>query len=140
MVGAAQARLLVCLTGWRNLMALEALASDDYFGRRGTSWRQCYRRCTTPSSRQALRRTRREGAAEAMAAYDGHFNRIENNLGTMRGEIKNDLAVMRGDMNVMRADINNDLVFIRGDINLLKWMNGITWALCFGILFKLFLR
>ena len=29
---------------------------------------------------------------------------------------------------------------IRGDINLLKWMNGITWALCFGILFKLFLH
>jgi hypothetical protein len=50
-------------------------------------------------------------AAEAMAAYDGRFNKIENDLGT-----------------------------IRGDINLLKWMNGITWGLCFGILFKLFLH
>jgi hypothetical protein len=53
-----------------------------------------------------------------MAAYDGRFNKIEGDLG-----------VIRGDINV-----------IRGDINLLKWMNGITWALCFGILFKLFLR
>jgi hypothetical protein len=29
---------------------------------------------------------------------------------------------------------------IEGDLNLLKWMNGITWALCFGILFKVFLH
>ncbi len=29
---------------------------------------------------------------------------------------------------------------IESDLNLLKWMNGITWALCLGILFKLFLR
>ncbi|RJF76695.1 integrase [Rhodopseudomonas palustris] len=43
-------------------------------------------------------------AAEAMAAYEGRFNKIE------------------------------------GDLNLLKWMNGITWALSFGILFKLFLH
>jgi hypothetical protein len=50
-------------------------------------------------------------AAEAMAAYEGRFNGIEHDLGA-----------------------------IRGDINLLKWMNGITWALCFGILFKLFLH
>ena len=57
-------------------------------------------------------------AAEAMAAYDGRFNKIEGDLGMIRG------------------DINT----IRGDINLLKWMNGITWALCFGILFKLFLH
>jgi hypothetical protein len=57
-------------------------------------------------------------AAVAMAAYDGRFNKIE------------------GDLGVIRGDINT----IRGDINLLKWMNGITWALCFGILFKLFLH
>ena len=57
-------------------------------------------------------------AAEALAAYDGRFNKIEGDLGTIRGEI----------------------YVIRGDINLLKWMNGITWALCFGILFKLFLH
>jgi hypothetical protein len=50
-------------------------------------------------------------AAVAMAAYDGRFNKIEGDLG-----------------------------MIRGDIHPLKWMNGITWALCFGILFKLFLR
>ena len=43
-------------------------------------------------------------AAEAMAAYESRFSKIE------------------------------------GDLNLLKWMNGITWALSFGILFKLFLH
>ena len=57
-------------------------------------------------------------AAEAMAAYDGRFNGIEHDLG-----------IIRGDINI-----------VRGDINLLKWMNGITWALCFGIIFKLFLH
>ena len=43
-------------------------------------------------------------AAEAMAAYEGRFNKVER------------------------------------DLDLLKWMNGITWALCFGILLKLFLH
>ncbi|MDB6099065.1 MAG: hypothetical protein JWN58_1768 [Gammaproteobacteria bacterium] len=57
-------------------------------------------------------------AAEAMAAYEGRFNGIEHDLGLIRGDIN----------------------MVRGDINLLKWMNGITWALCFGILFKLFLH
>ena len=57
-------------------------------------------------------------AAVAMAAYDGRFNKIEGDLGMIRGDIH----------------------MIRGDVNLLKWMNGITWALCFGILFKLFLH
>ena len=57
-------------------------------------------------------------AAVAMAASEGRFNKIEGDLGMIRG------------------DINT----IRGDINLLKWMNGITWALCVGIIFKLFLR
>jgi hypothetical protein len=57
-------------------------------------------------------------AAEAMAAYEGRFNGIEHDLG-----------IIRGDINI-----------VRGDINLMKWMNGITWALCFGIIFKLFLR
>ena len=50
-------------------------------------------------------------AAVAMAAYESRFYKIEGDLGV-----------------------------IRGDINLLKWMNGITWALCLGILFKLFLH
>ena len=64
-------------------------------------------------------------AAVAMAAYDGRFNKIEGDLG-----------MIHGDINMIRGDINT----IRGDINLLKWMNGITWALCFGIIFKLFLH
>lgn len=48
-------------------------------------------------------------AAEAMSSYESRFNKIDN-----------------------------DLPSIRGDINLLKWMNGITWAFSLGILFKLF--
>lgn len=63
--------------------------------------------------------------AETMAAYDGRFNGI-----------KHDLGLIRGDINIIRGDINT----VRGEINLLKWMNGITWALCFGIIFKLFLH
>ena len=54
-------------------------------------------------------------AAVALAANEGRFNKIEGDLG-----------IIRGDINTMR-----------GDINLLKLMNGITWALSLGILFKL---
>ncbi len=43
-------------------------------------------------------------ATEAIAAYEGRFNKIENGL------------------------------------NILKWMNGVTWALCLGILFRLFMH
>ena len=68
----------------------------------------------------------------AVAAYDGRFNKIEDDLGTARG----DIHMIRGDIHMIRGDIHQ----MRGDINLLKWMNGITWALCFGILFKLFLH
>jgi hypothetical protein len=53
----------------------------------------------------------REAAVAMAAAYQDRFHKIDGDLGV-----------------------------IRGDINLLKWMNGITWALCFGILFKLFLH
>lgn len=38
------------------------------------------------------------------------------------------------------AKIDTDLSAIRSDINPLKWMNGVTWAFSLGILFKLFLR
>ena len=71
-------------------------------------------------------------AAVAMAAYDGRFNKIEGDLGMIRGDIN----IIHGDINMIRGDIN----MIRGEVNLLKWMNGITWALSFGILFKLFLH
>jgi hypothetical protein len=36
--------------------------------------------------------------------------------------------------------IRGDIHLMQKDVNLLKWTNGITWALCFGILFKLFLH
>lgn len=38
------------------------------------------------------------------------------------------------------AAFENRFAKIEGDLNLLKWMNGITWALSLGILFKLFLH
>jgi hypothetical protein len=50
-------------------------------------------------------------AAEAIAAYDTRFGKIDG-----------------------------DLSAIRGDINLLKWMNGVTLAFCLGIFLKLFLH
>ncbi len=71
-------------------------------------------------------------AAVAMAAYDGRFKKIEDDLGMIRG----DIHMIRGDIHMIRGDIH----VMRGDINLLKWMNGITWTLCFGILFKPFLH
>ena len=74
--------------------------------------------CMTHSSRAPEDKARE--AAEAMASYDGRFKKIEGDLG-----------MIRGDINMIRGDIY---------FNLLKWMNGITWALCFGILFKLFLH
>ena len=43
-------------------------------------------------------------AAEAIAAYEGRFVKIAN------------------------------------DLNVLRWMNGVTWALCLGILFRLFMH
>ena len=59
-----------------------------------------------------------------------------NELGRLSNRQLHDLGIIRGDINIVRGDINT----VRGEINLLKWMNGITWALCFGILFKLFLH
>jgi hypothetical protein len=43
-------------------------------------------------------------AAEAIAAYEGRFNKIES------------------------------------DLSILKWMNGVTWALCLGILLRMFMH
>ena len=43
-------------------------------------------------------------AAEAIAAYEGRFNKIES------------------------------------DLSILKWMNGVTWALCLGILLRAFMH
>jgi hypothetical protein len=136
---------------WHNLLSLGTPAIDDYFHRRGTIMATMISEVYDAFIASGAPEDKARKAAEAMAAYDGHFNRIENTLGVMRGDITNELSVMRGDitneLSVMRGDINNDLGVIRGDINtvrgdinLLKWMNGITWALCFGILFKLFLH
>jgi hypothetical protein len=107
------------------LLFLDALAIDDYFERRGNVMATMISEVYDAFIASGAPEDKARKAAEAMAAYDGRFNGIEHDLG-----------LIRGDINIVRGDIN----IVRGDINLLKWMNGITWALCFGIIFKLFLR
>jgi hypothetical protein len=107
------------------LLSLDGLAVDDYLEHRGnimaTMISEVYDAFIASGAPEAKARE----AAVALATYDGRFNKIEGDLGMIRG----DIHMIRGDVHM-----------IRGDINLLKWMNGITWALCFGILFKLFLH
>jgi hypothetical protein len=88
----------------RILLPLDALASDDYFERRGNIMAMMISQVYDAFIASGAPENKAREAAEAMAAYEGRFNKIE------------------------------------GDLNLLKWMNGITWGLCFGILFKLFLH
>jgi hypothetical protein len=107
------------------LPPLDALAIDDYLERRGSIMATMISEVYDAFIASGAPEDKARKAAEAMAAYDGRFNKIEGDLG-----------MIRWDMHMIRGDIN----VIRGDVNLLKWMNGITWALCFGILFKLFLH
>jgi hypothetical protein len=102
----------------RNSLPLDALAVDDYLRRRGNVMATMISEVYDAFIASGAPEDKARAAAEAMAGYDGRFNGIEHDLG-----------IIRGDINI-----------VRGDINLLKWMNGITWALCFGIIFKLFLR
>jgi hypothetical protein len=114
------------------LLSLDTLAIDDYFHRRGTIMATMISEVYDAFIASGAPEGKAREAAEAMAAYDGRFNRIEGDVGMIRGDIN----MIHGDINMIRGDIN----MIRGEVNLLKWMNGITWALCFGILFKLFLH
>jgi hypothetical protein len=107
------------------LLSLDTLAIDDYFHRRGTIMATMISEVYDAFIASGAPEDKAREAAEAMAAYDSRFNKIEGDVG-----------MIHGDINMIRGDIN----MIRGDVNLLKWMNGITWALCFGILFKLFLH
>jgi hypothetical protein len=107
------------------LPSLDALAIHDYLARRGSIMATMISEVYDAFIASGAPEDKAREAAMAVAAYDGRFNKIEGDLG-----------MVRGDINMIRGDIN----VLRGDINLLKWMNGITWALCFGILFKLFLR
>jgi hypothetical protein len=100
------------------LLPLDAPDIDDYFERRGSIMATMISEVYDAFIASGAPEDKAREAAEAMAAYDGRFNKIEGDLGMIRGDIN----------------------MIRGDINLLKWMNGITWALCFGILFRLFLH
>jgi hypothetical protein len=86
------------------LLPLDALAIDDYFDPRGNIMAMMISQVYDAFIASGAPESKAREAAEAMAAYEGRFNKIE------------------------------------GDLNLLKWMNGITWGLCFGILFKLFLH
>jgi hypothetical protein len=124
MVGMAQTRLCPAY-GRRNLPSLDALAVDDYLRRRDRIMATMISEVYDAFIASGTPEDKARKAAVAMAAYDGRFNGIEHDLG-----------LIRGDINIVRGDINT----IRGEINLLKWMNGITWALCFGIIFKLFLH
>jgi hypothetical protein len=101
-----------------NSLPLDARVINDYFGRRGSIMATMISEVYDAFIASGAPEDKAREAAVAMAAYDGRFNKIEGDLGMIRGDIN----------------------MIRGDINLLKWMNGITWALCFGILFKLFLH
>jgi hypothetical protein len=89
---------------WRNFPSLDTLATNDYFHRRGNVMAMMISQVYDAFIASGAPENKAREAAEAMAAYEGRFNKIE------------------------------------GDLNLLKWMNGITWGLCFGILFKLFLH
>jgi hypothetical protein len=96
---------------WREVLPLDVPAIDDYFGRRGSIMATMISEVYDAFIASGAPEHKAREAAVAMAAYQDRFNKIEGDLGV-----------------------------IRGDINLLKWMNGITWALSFGILFKLFLH
>jgi hypothetical protein len=100
------------------LLSLDALAVDSYLERRGNIMATMISEVYDAFIASGAPEDKAREAVVAMAAYDGRFNKIEGDLGMIRGDIN----------------------MIRGDINLLKWMNGITWAPCFGILFKLFLH
>jgi hypothetical protein len=115
----------------RDLPPLDVLAVDDYFERRGSIMATMISEVYDAFIASGTPEDKARKAAEAMAAYDGCFNGIEHDLGMMRGDInviRGDINIVRGDINTVRGDINT----VRGEINLLKWMNGITWALCFG--------
>jgi hypothetical protein len=116
----------------RTLLPLDALAIDDYFERRGNIMATMIAEVYDAFIASGAPEDKAREAAVAMAGYEGRFNGIEHDLGLIRGDIN----IVRGDINTVRGDINT----VRGEINLLTWMNGITWALCFGIIFKLFLR
>jgi hypothetical protein len=100
------------------LLPLDALAIDDYLERRGSIMATMISEVYDAFIASGAPEDKAREAAVAVAADDGRFHKIEGDLGTIR------------------ADIN----IILGDIKLLKWMNGITWAPCFGILSKLFLH
>jgi hypothetical protein len=121
------------------LLSLDALAIDDYLERRGSIMATMISEVYDAFLASGTPEDKARKAAESMAAHEGRFNGIEHDLGLIRGDInmvRGDINGVRGEINGIRGEINT----VRGEINLLKWMNGITWALCFGIIFKLFLR
>ena len=93
------------------MLPLDGPAIEDYLERKGNIMATMISEVYDAFIASGAPEDKAREAAVAMAAYQDRFHKIDGDLGV-----------------------------IRGDINLLKWMNGITWALCFGILFKLFLR
>jgi hypothetical protein len=121
-------------------------AVDDYLGRRGSIMATMISEVYDAFIASGAPEDKARAAAVAMSAYDGRFNGIEHEIGLIRGDInfiRGDINIIRGDINIVHGDVKTvrgEINTVRGEINLLKWMNGITWALSFGILFKLFLH
>jgi len=79
-------------------------------------------------------------------AVDDYFERKGTIMATMISEVY-DAFIASGapedkarEAAVAMAAYEGRFNKIEGDLNMLKWMNGITWTLCVGIIFKLFLR
>jgi hypothetical protein len=79
-------------------------------------------------------------------AVDDYFERRGDVMATMVSEVYDAFIVSGAPEDKARDAVEAMAAYesrfskIEGDLNLLKWMNGITWALSFGILFKLFLH
>jgi hypothetical protein len=71
----------------RNLLPLDALAIDDYFGRRGALMATMISEVYDAFIASGAPEDKARKAAEAMAAYDGRFNKIDGDLGVIRGDI-----------------------------------------------------
>jgi hypothetical protein len=81
------------------LLSLDALASDDYFERRGSIMATMISKVYDAFIASGAPEDKAREAAVAVAAYDGRFNKIEGDLGMVRGDIN----MIRGDINVLRG-------------------------------------
>ena len=69
----------------RNLPSLDALATDDYLERRGSIMATMISEVYDAFIASGAPEHKARKAAEAMAAYDGRFNKIEGDVGMNHG-------------------------------------------------------